>query len=358
MTVSESLVATSRLQTWTRQAGDPGAPAIVLVHGNVSSGVFFEPLMEGLAAGHHVIAPDFRGFGGSERKAIDATRGLRDLADDLAALVEALPVRAPFHLLGWSTGGGVVMQYAMDHPDQVAGLILESPLSPFGFGGTRGIDGQPVWPDWAGSGGGTANPEFVRLLGERYREADPPASPLATLRAFYTHPAFRLDPAFEQRCLDGMLDTKTGDDIYPGDSTTSENWPGVAPGGLGINNAMAPRWFNLSGFGSLSPAPPVLWIRGDSDQIVSDTSLFDFGYLGQLGAVPGWPGAEVFPPQPMVSQLRGVLDRAGAYRELVYEACGHSPHLEHADRFLADVLAFVDGGSATLRGRAEPGPRA
>jgi len=341
VTNAGSMIDTPRLRTWTRRAGPPDAPVVVLVHGNVSSGVFFEPLIDNLASGHHVVAPDFRGYGGSERRAIDATRGVRDLSDDLAALIDTLGLVAPLHLLGWSAGGGVVMQYAIDHPDRVASVILESGMSPFGFGGTHGSDGRPNWPDHAGSGGGTANPEFVRLLGERDRSSATNVSPLSTMRAFYTRPEFRLDPSFEERCLEGMLDTSVGDDVYPGDSVPSANWPGVAPGTTGMNNAISPKYLDLTGFADLAGAPPVLWIRGDSDQIVSDTSLFDFGFLGRLGAVPGWPGDDVFPPQPMVAQLRAVLERAGTYREVVYEGCGHAPHLEHAERFAADVRGFV-----------------
>jgi pimeloyl-ACP methyl ester carboxylesterase len=343
MAITAEPIRTPRLETWTRRAGDPSNPPLVLVHGNVSSGVFFEPLMERLADAFHVVAPDFRGYGRSERRAIDATRGLRDLSDDLAALIETLDLPTPLHLLGWSAGGGVIMQYAIDHPDRVAGLILEAGMSPYGFGGTRGLDGTPCWPDHAGSGGGTVNPEFLRLLSEGERSAESPASPLHTLRAFYTHPEFRLEADFEARCLGGMLDTKTGDDIYPGDSAPSEHWPGVAPGTTGMNNALSPKYVNLSAFADLSPAPPVLWIRGDADQIVSDTSMFDFGYLGQLGAVPGWPGAEIFPPQPMVSQLRALLERGGTVREVVYESCGHTAHLEQEDRFVDDLRTFVAG---------------
>ena len=36
---------------------------------------------------------------------------------------------------GWSMGGGVVMQYALDHP--ALSLTLQAPVSPYGFGGTR-----------------------------------------------------------------------------------------------------------------------------------------------------------------------------------------------------------------------------
>jgi pimeloyl-ACP methyl ester carboxylesterase len=65
---------------------------------------------------------------------------------------------------------------------------------------------------------------------------------------------------------------------------------------------------------------------------VSDDSPLDLGYLGQIGAVPGWPGADVYPPQPMVGQMRDVLDRyraaGGRYAEHVLADCGHSPHLE------------------------------
>lgn len=114
----------------------------------------------------YIVAIDLRGYGGSERKTIDATRGMRDFADDLHSLIKALSFNTPVDLLGWSAGGGVVMQCAIDHPKAVKGLILEAAMSPFGFGGTKGPEGAPVWPDFAGSGGGTANPEFVRLLKE------------------------------------------------------------------------------------------------------------------------------------------------------------------------------------------------
>jgi pimeloyl-ACP methyl ester carboxylesterase len=116
----------------------------------------------------------------------------------------------------------------------------------------------------------------------------------------------------------------------------------TAPGARGVLNTMSPRWLNLTGLVDCPVRPPVTWIRGEADAIVSDTSLFDLAYLGSLGAVPGWPGAEQCPPQPMVSQTRHVLDRyaalGGAYREVVFEGCGHSPHIEHPDRF-ATVLA-------------------
>ena len=342
MTTAARPVQTARTTTAVREAGDPAAPTLLLIHGNVSSSAFFDRLIEDLAADLHVLAPDFRGYGDSARATIDATRGMAHLSDDVAALLDTLGVEGAVDVLGWSAGGNVALQLAMDHPHRVRRLVLEAPGSPFGFGGSTGLDGRPVADDFAGSGGGTANPAFCEALraGDRGEE---PTSPRTTLRTFYVRPGFTFAPEVEEAYLDAMLQTCVGDDVYPGDTTTSENWPGVAPGTTGMNNALSPKYLDQSGFADLDPAPPVLWIRGDADQIVSDTSMFDLAQLGRLGAVPGYPGEDVCPTQPMVSQVRAVLERAGEVTEVVYEDCGHSPHLEHPERFAQDVRAFVQG---------------
>jgi pimeloyl-ACP methyl ester carboxylesterase len=113
-----------------------------------------------------------------------------------------------------------------------------------------------------------------------------------------------------------------------------------------MNNAISPKYCNLEDFALVEPGPPVLWVRGDADAIVSDTSLLDFGYLGQLDAVTGWPGEEVYPPQPMVSQIRAVLDayeaRGGRYSEEVIPDCGHTPHVEKPEEFRRILFGFLD----------------
>lgn len=347
-------LVTSRLRTNVLQAGAAGSPTLVLVHGNVSSARFFAELMAGLADRWHCVAVDLRGFGGSDRAPVDARRGVRDFADDLhAALTEGgfLPDGRRAHFLGWSLGAGVVLRYALDHPGSLASIVLESPMSPYGFGGTKDAAGTPCAPDFAGSGGGTANPEMVRRIAEGDRSSDDQTSPRAVLTNLYGRPPFALSPDVEDALVDGMLELAIGDDNYPGDSVTSPNWPGTAPGERGVNNAISPKYCDLSGFADVADRPDVLWIRGDADQIVSDASLVDLGNLGQLGLVPGWPGADAFPAQPMVAQLRAVLDRyqaaGGRYTEHVLRDCGHSPHLERPAEFaelVADFLAGVDQG--------------
>ncbi len=337
--------STARLETYARVAGDEGSDLLVLVHGNASSSVFFDELMESLADRYFVVAPDLRGYGESQALPIDGSRGMRDFSDDLRALLEALGSGLRPHLLGWSMGAGVVMQYAIDHPSEVRSLTLESPLPPYGFGGTKDVDGTLCWPDRAGSGGGAANPEYVRRLAERDRTEDSPFSPRNVMNSFYFKPPFRVSRPREEELVSAVLAMRVGEGFYPGGARPSENWPGVAPAADGINNAMAPGYCDLSGIAAISPHPPILWLRGRDDQIVSDASLLDFGTLGQLGAVPGWPGPDVFPPQPMVGQMRHVLDRyalaGGRYREVVIDGSGHSPHLEQPAAFLAALLAFL-----------------
>jgi pimeloyl-ACP methyl ester carboxylesterase len=49
-----------------REAGDPGAPALVLLHGFPTSSYMFRHLVPALADRYHVIAPDHLGFGLSD----------------------------------------------------------------------------------------------------------------------------------------------------------------------------------------------------------------------------------------------------------------------------------------------------
>lgn len=336
-------VDTDRLSMHVYEAGpDDGVP-VVLLHGNLSTGRFYEQVMAGAPDRYRLLAPDLRGFGRTEPAPIDATRGLRDWADDVHALLRALGVEQPPHLAGWSTAGAAIAAYAEDRP--VASLVFVAPVSPYGFGGVRD-DGTPCAPDFAGSGAGTASAAYVAALASGDRSADSPVSPRAVMRAAYWAPGHVLDPAWEDVLVDEVLLTRTGDDGYPGDSTPSTKWPGVAPGTRGILNALSPEYCDWSGLVDVDPKPPVLWVRGDRDVVVADGSLFELGTLGAAGHVPGWPGADAFPPQQMVRQTADVLGRyraaGGLVQAEVLEGSGHGPFLDAPDRFRELLFEFLD----------------
>lgn len=360
--VRSRVVQTPRLAQHVYESGEAGAPMLVLVHGNASSARFFEELMVALPE-YHILAPDMRGYGASEARVVDATRGMRDYADDLHALIEALGI-GQFHLLGWSLGGNIAMQYLIDHAERVLSLTLQSPGSPYGYGGTHGADGQPNYDDFAGSGGGLINPEVRARYQARDATADSPFSPRSGLRQHYVKPPFRLPVEREDAMVEQMLMMVIGDRFYPGDGVPSSNWPFSGPGPYGSNNGLSPKYLNQSGLADIAPKPPILWVRGADDQVVGDEALADPGTLGKLGYIPGWPGEEIFPPQPMLGQLRAVLDRyaanGGGYREQVIADCGHSPHLEHPAEVLALLRGVLSAGAATTVPPlvAEPGQAA
>ena len=343
--ITSRVIETPRLNVniLEREGDDPGTPperTVVLVHGNVSSSLFWQEIMLALPDDLRVIAIDLRGFGGTEDAPVDATRGVRDYSDDVKATLDALGIPTA-HLVGWSMGGGVVMQYALDHP--ALSLTLQSPVSPYGFGGTR-RDGSRLTDDDAGTGGGGANPDFVARLASGDTSDEAQTSPRSVFRSGYVS-ADHTTP-HEDVWVASMLSTSTAPGNYPGDATASENWPGFAPGTVGVLNTLVPKHFDTSAIVDLQVKPPILWVHGTADAIVSDTSFYDLNHLGRLGVIPGWPGEEVAPAQPMVTQTRDVLDAyaaaGGDVTELELEGVGHAPHLERPDEF-RDALLIVIG---------------
>ncbi|WP_068402589.1 alpha/beta fold hydrolase [Kribbia dieselivorans] len=337
-----------RMRVLTRAGQTTGRP-LLLVHGNISSSLFYQRLMLALPDDIRPIAPDLRGYGETQAEPIDATRGLGDHVDDLVALLDALGIdRAD--AMGWSMGGGVIARLAIDAPGRVSSLTLQAPISPFGYGCTKGLDGELVFADAAGTGGGGGNPRLIELLAAKdpdgvLTDGQPEAvSPRATLRGLYVAPRETPWPD-EDLWVASMLTTRTGADFYPGDSTASPNWPGFAPGTRGVLNSMAPTYCRWDDLPDAAELPPVLWIRGANDLIVADAAGLDLAVLGQAGLIPGYPGADVIPPQPMIAQTRAVLDRystaGGAYREVVFDGTGHSPHLERQDEVLKELVTHL-----------------
>ena len=127
--VGSETVATPRLETHILTAGPEDGIPVIFVHGNASSSRFFEETLAALPPRYRGLAPDLRGYGDSETKPLDATRGLGDFSDDLHALFETLGLDE-FHLVGWSAGGSVAMRYTMDYPSGIASLVLVDPMSP------------------------------------------------------------------------------------------------------------------------------------------------------------------------------------------------------------------------------------
>ena len=345
--ITAKTVESSRIETRVLLSGQDDGIPVLFVHGNASSATFWEETMLALPDGYRGIAHDQRGYGEADSsKKIDATRGMKDLSDDAMALLDTFGIDKA-HVVGHSAGGSVLWQMMMDYSERLLSVTVVNPGSPFGFGGTKTIDGEMCFPDSAGSGGGIVNAEFAKLIAENDRSADQQVSPRNVMNAFYWKPPFV--PEREEDLLSSVLSTHIGEQDYPGDFVTSEHYPFVAPGQWGIGNALAPKYADdVTKLYNLENKPPVLWVRGSDDQIVGDNSMFDMGTLGQMGAIPNYPGAEVFPSQPMVGQTRHVLEQyqanGGTFQEVVIDDAGHTPYIEKPAEFNRVFHGFLRGG--------------
>jgi pimeloyl-ACP methyl ester carboxylesterase len=333
--ITSTLVPTSRLTIHLLSSGPADGTAVLFIHGNVSSATYWEETMLALPSSFRALAPDLRGYGFTDPQPINATLGLDEMVADLQALLDSLQI-SHYHLIGHSMGGGVAMKLTIANPANVLSLTLVDPVSPYGYSGSKGPDGAPIHDDGAPAGAGGVNPEFVRLLAEKERGLENPTSPRNVFQ-FYVKPPFI--PAREDVLVDSMLATHIGDDNYPGNALPSPHWPTVGPGERGVVNAFSRKYFDASAIVNITPQPPILWIRGSDDLIVSDNAFFDIAALGAMGFVPGYPGVDECPPQPMLVQTRAVLDQytanGGSYQEVVIPDTGHSPYLEKPAEFNA-----------------------
>ena len=110
-----------------------GDKTIVLVHGNMSSSVHFQTTMEALENDFKVYAVDMRGFGDSSYNS--ELNSLHDFSIDIQLWIKALDL-TNFTILGWSTGGGVVLELAADMPQRVNKVLLLDSV---------GIKGYPMF---------------------------------------------------------------------------------------------------------------------------------------------------------------------------------------------------------------------
>ena len=103
------------------EAGDPGLPVLLLIHGITSSSATWVPVIPALAQHAHVIAPDLLGHGESDKPSTDYSlgafaNGLRDLLEQLG--------HERVTIVGHSLGGGVAMQFAYQFSEYCQRVVL------------------------------------------------------------------------------------------------------------------------------------------------------------------------------------------------------------------------------------------
>ncbi len=113
------------------EAGDPAGEPVVLLHGFPELSHSWRHQLPALAeAGYHAVAPDLRGYGGSDRPLAVEDYAARALVGDVAGLIRALGHESA-HVVGHDWGGSLAWGLAGSLPGMVRTLtILNAPQGP------------------------------------------------------------------------------------------------------------------------------------------------------------------------------------------------------------------------------------
>ncbi|MFI9756479.1 alpha/beta fold hydrolase [Streptomyces sp. NPDC051963] len=114
------------LEVFYREAGDPAAPVVVLLHGFPTSSHMFRELIPALADRYHVIAPDHIAFGQSAMPSLrDFPYTFDALADVTAGLLQELGVDR-FAMYVQDYGAPIGWRLALQDPGRVTAIVSQN----------------------------------------------------------------------------------------------------------------------------------------------------------------------------------------------------------------------------------------
>ncbi|MET4683849.1 alpha/beta fold hydrolase [Brevundimonas faecalis] len=230
-------IATDGLTQQVIEAGE--GPLLLLLHGFPELGVSWRAQVEALAeAGFHAVAPDMRGYGGTDRPADEAEHSILHLVGDMVDLVRALGADQAV-VVGHDWGAVVAWHCALMRPDlfrAVAGLSV--PFQPR----------RPKGPPTTAMAAITKRAGLGDLYIERFQAAD-------------AHVEMDADPATALRKMFWSFDGATSD----ADQST-----GFLPDGVSLmdsvsDRAAPPPWMSPDHFDAYVAAFAASGFKGPLD---------------------------------------------------------------------------------------------
>lgn len=198
-----------------REAGDPGRPTVLLLHGFPTSSHMFRDLIPRLAADFHVVAPDYPGYGASDMPPrSEFAYTFDNLADTVDALLDEIGVDR-FSLYVMDYGAPVGFRLAERHPQRVEALIVQN-----GNAYTEGLEAfwDPIKAYWK-TGGAAERDALRRLLtpeATRWQYTAGVRNPAAVSPDTWTIDQAGLDrPGNDEIQLDLFYDYRTNLGRYP-----------------------------------------------------------------------------------------------------------------------------------------------
>ena len=273
-----------------------GEKLLVLVHGNMTSSKHWDLLIETLPEEYKIYAPDLRGFGSSSYN--NEINSLHDFAKDLKDFFDKLNLK-DFVLMGWSTGGGVVMDFTADNPDYVKKLILLESV---------GTKGYPIYKKDE-----NGQPIPGELLNTKEEIANDPVQVLPVLNAYQNKDKETMKMIWNATIYTDNKPDPEKYDEYLEDMFTQRNL-------VDVDYALA--HFNISSQDTeLSAANnkaekieiPTLVLYGENDKVV---------------------------PEQMAKDID---DDIGDNSTLEYlENCGHSPLIDDLEQLKTKLINFIE----------------
>ena len=269
-------------------------PVVVMVHGNMSSSVHYEPLISRIKDRFRCLALDLRGFGDSSYNERFDT--LEELADDVHLFTEALGLDS-YYLIGWSNGGGVSLKLCAKYPDKVKKF--------FDIEGA-GLKGYPVFKK-----------ENYQSTGKPYESkeemATDPIQVLPAIRCFEKGDSAMMTAIWDATIYTVNKPTREQNDLWMSETLKQRNLVDLdwALANLNMSDEFTPYG---KGDGSIKNIKcPVALTMAEKDIVVPDYMVLDnYNALGSLATLLPYPG------------------------------CGHSPMVDCPDKLAEDVVAFFN----------------
>ena len=267
-------------------------PAIVMVHGNMSSSVHYEPLISRLKDSYRCIALDLRGFGDSSYNNRFDT--LEELADDVHAFTAALGLDS-YYLVGWSNGGGVSLRLCAKYPDEVKKF--------FDIEGA-GLKGYPLYQkeNYQSTG---------KPYGSKEEMANDPMQVAPVLAIFEKGDAAMMTAIWDATIYTVNKPTREQNELWMSETLKQRNLVDLdwALATLNMSDEYTPYG---KGDGAIKNIKcPVALTMAEKDIVVPDYMVLDnYNALGDLATL------------------------------LPYENCGHSPMVDCPDKLAKDVRDF------------------
>jgi pimeloyl-ACP methyl ester carboxylesterase len=317
MTVQHRVVETNGIRMHVAEQG--AGPLVLLCHGFPESWYSWRHQLAALAAaGYHAVAPDMRGYGGTDRPAEVARYTLLHHVGDMVGLLEALGAETAV-IVGHDWGAPVAWHAALLRPDRFRAVVaLSAPFSPRGSRRPTELLRQA-----AGDGfmymlyfqtPGVAEAELERDVRATLRRVLHAASGEAA-----DDRAWRMFAPARTTLLEGLADpptlpawlTPADLDVYVAEFERT----GFA-GGLAWYRAMDLSWELLAPYHRAIVTRPALFVAGERDLVL----------LSRPGAVE------------QMARTVPALRKA-----VLLPGCGHWTQQERPAEVNAELLAFLAG---------------